>query len=147
MTDYADALRSLHTALIDSRNGYETALENADGKGLGPLFQDMIAMREAHAHELAGFVTAAGETPDEDGSIMSSVHKAVINVRALLTGLNESILPGLIDGEERIVSSYDEAIAAAASGSEVHRKLVAQRDGVRAKIATIQQRAAAAKAA
>ena len=39
MTEHADALKTLHTSLIDSRNGYEEALEDAEGKGLTPLFR------------------------------------------------------------------------------------------------------------
>ncbi len=54
MTERLDALTSLHTALIDSRKGYEAAVENADGKGLGPLFRDMITLRGAHADEVSG---------------------------------------------------------------------------------------------
>lgn len=35
---------SLHTAAIDARNGYTEALEDAEGKGLTAVFQDMIQL-------------------------------------------------------------------------------------------------------
>ena len=140
MTDKVDALTALHTALVDSRKGYETALENADGKGLGPLFQDMITLRNTHASEIASALSAQGHAPDNDGSFMSTVHWAVINVRALVTGLDESILPGLIDGEKRIVGYYDEAIEASAGWEPVLVILRKQRSAVLAKIAAMQQR-------
>jgi uncharacterized protein (TIGR02284 family) len=141
MTERLDALTSLHTALIDSGKGYQAALENADGKGLGPLFRDMITLRGAHADEVSGILTRQGHKPSEDGSFMATVHWAVINVRALVTGLDESILPGLIDGEKRIVGYYDEAIEAAAGDTDIVPVLERQRGQVRAKIAEMQTRA------
>ena len=48
MTDaatHADSLKSLHTALIDSRNGYQGALDDSKGKGLFSLFREMINLR------------------------------------------------------------------------------------------------------
>ncbi len=54
-----DHLKSLHTAAIDARNGYREALEDAEGKGMTPLFRDMIALHERHAAALAGELAAA----------------------------------------------------------------------------------------
>jgi uncharacterized protein (TIGR02284 family) len=113
MTEHVDALKSLHTSLIDSRNGYEEALEDSEGKGLAPLFRKMVELHDRHATELAERLSALGEEADEDGSFMSTVHRTVISIRSILTGLDESILPGLIDGEERNLRAYDEAIDSA----------------------------------
>ncbi len=41
---------------------------------------------------------------------MSTVHETIMDVRALFSGLDESVLPGLIDGERRNVTKYDDAI-------------------------------------
>jgi len=38
MSDGLDKLKSQHNSLIDSQNGYEQALEDAEGKALTPLF-------------------------------------------------------------------------------------------------------------
>ena len=40
-------------ALIDSRNGYEEALKDAEGRGLTSLFREMIALRNGDADEIA----------------------------------------------------------------------------------------------
>ena len=53
MQNEFDALTSLHTALIDSRNGYDEALKDAEGKGLVPLFREMSAPHSKHAADLA----------------------------------------------------------------------------------------------
>jgi uncharacterized protein (TIGR02284 family) len=108
--DQVDQLTSLHTAAIDARNGYQEALEDAEGRGLTPLFRDMIALHDRHASELGAALTAGGQKPDEGGSFMSTVHRTIMSVRSLFDGLDESVLPGLIDGEERNVSKYDDAL-------------------------------------
>ena len=105
-----DHLKSLHTSAIDARNGYQEALEEAEGKGMTPLFREMIAVHDSNATELDTELTKAGEKPDADGSFMSIVHRTIMDVRSLFGGLDESVLPGLIDGETRNVSKYDSAL-------------------------------------
>jgi hypothetical protein len=60
--DSLDQLKSLHTSAIDARNGYQEALEDAKGKGMTPLFRDMIALHQDNAAELA---RELNEIPDE----------------------------------------------------------------------------------
>ena len=139
--DQIDTLTSLHTALVDSRNGYQEALEDAEGKGLTGLFREMIAIRERDAEELASILTSLGHMPDRDGSFMSTVHRTVIKVRSLFTDLDESILPGLIDGEERILGYYDEA-SAAANGKPYRASIELQRQHLRSKLDQMRARQA-----
>lgn len=135
MTDRIHSLETLHTSLVDSRNGYEEALEDADGKGLTPLFREMIALRASAIDELGRDLAALGRPLDESGSLMSTVHRTVMSVRSLFSGLDESVLPGLIDGEERIIANYDRAIAASAAGNVEYAHLTAQKAVLQAKIA------------
>ena len=63
---------------------------------------------------------------------MSTIHRTVISIRSLFSELDENILPGLIDGEERVVSYYDEALTdCPASESET---LTRQRSALQIKI-------------
>jgi hypothetical protein len=94
---YRDALSSLHTTLVDSRNGYEEAIKDAGETGLVTLFEEMVALRRQAIAELEPLVAAAGLNPDEDGSFMSTVHRTVISVQSMLTDLDETVLPGFID--------------------------------------------------
>lgn len=110
MADHIDHMKSLHTTVVDARKGYEEALKDADGKGLSSLFRDMIALHQTHADALAADLVHHGEQVDDQGSFMSTIHRTVISIRSLFGGLDESILPGLIDGEERVVGYYDEAL-------------------------------------
>lgn len=98
-------------------------------------------MRNEHASKLARFLIAAGEQPDQDGSFMTTVHKAVINVRAVITGIDESVIPGLVDGEKRVVGYYDEAIEGARGDATLLTELETQRAAVQSTIVQMEQRA------
>ena len=136
--DLLDHLKSLHTAAIDARNGYQEALKDA-GKpdDLMGVFADMAALHQANADEIKSLI-AANEQPDEDGSFMSTIHRTIMDVRALFGGLDESVLTGLIDGEKRNLSHYDEALACAAGDSEVAAVLRGERDRIFAAITKLQ---------
>ena len=104
-----DDLKTLHTAAIDARNGYREALKQADGNGMSPLFAEMMTLHDGHAAKLADLSAGAGEQA-ESGSFMSTVHETIMDVRAMFSGLDESALPGLIDGERRNVKTYDQVL-------------------------------------
>lgn len=146
-TDILDHLKSLHTSAIDARNGYQEALEDAEGRGLTPLFRDMITLHHTNAEELASLLHAAGEQADDSGSFMSVIHRTIMSVRSLFNGLDDSVLPGLIDGEKRNLAKYDEAMPAAAQAPEIAAKLEAQRARIREKIGLMEQQKAAHDAA
>jgi uncharacterized protein (TIGR02284 family) len=147
MTDETlDHLKTLHTSAIDARNGYEEALEDAEGKGLTPLFRDMISLHDNNAAELATELTRAGEQADDQGSFMSLIHRTIMNVRSLFNGLDGSVLPGLIDGEKRNVGKYDDALKVTDS-PELTTLLTAQRGKIEQKIAQMEVQKAAYQAA
>ena len=110
MTNTTEYLTFLHTAAIDARNGYREAMKEAEGKGLAPLFVELAGLHERHATQLSALLTDRGQVPDRDGSFMTVVHKTIMDVRSLFGGLDESVLPGLIDGEKRNIAKYDEAL-------------------------------------
>ena len=125
--DQIEHLKSLHTSAIDARNGYQEALKDAEGRGLTPLFADMIAVHTANAQELETTLSAAGEKADQSGSFMTLVHRAIFSVRSLFDELDEDVLPGLIDGEQRNVSHYDEALKQTGLAAELATLLTTQR--------------------
>jgi uncharacterized protein (TIGR02284 family) len=128
------SLESLYTSSIDARRGYEEALKDAEGRGLTPLFRDMIAVHRQNGDELAASLRAQDKKVDDDGSLMSTVHRAIMSFRSLFNGLDESVLPGLIDGEERNVSHYNEALKEDQLSPETAAMLVQQRDRLDAAI-------------
>ncbi len=108
-----DEFKSLHTAAIDSINGYEEARRDAVGGGVTSLFQELIALHTKNAADLAAELTRSGAPASDDGSFMTTVNRTIMGVRSLFGGLGESVVPGLIDGEQRNVSHYERALALA----------------------------------
>ena len=73
----------------------------------------MIAFHDANDAELAALMRARCMEASPTGSFMTSVHRAAISIRSLITGLDANILSALISGEESVMQSYDDAIAEA----------------------------------
>lgn len=143
-SDAIPSVTALHTMLIDSRNGYEEAVSQAGAGDMLSLFQEMFAHRSECIAALTAALTSAGVTPDEDGSFMSTVHRTVIDLRSYLTGLDESVLSNLIEGEQGILKAYDDTLSHLAEShtaelGAVRGLLLTQRDDVRAKIAKMER--------
>ncbi len=109
----SELLSRLHTQVIDAARGYEDAEKATRQTDIGALCAELRGVHVRHAHELAGALAELGHRPDSEGSFMSMVHKAVISARVSLTADDSSILPGLRDGEKRIVAAYDDALCEA----------------------------------
>jgi uncharacterized protein (TIGR02284 family) len=130
MADLVHSLKSLHTSLIDARSGYQEGLEDAHGKGLGPLFSELSAMHAAHAAVIAEQLKRLGALVDEKGSWMGTFDRVVMKVSSLVTDLDDKFIPSLVSGERIVVAHYDKAIAASAPGNAEYAVLVAQRDAL-----------------
>jgi hypothetical protein len=126
-TPIAERLKSLHTAAIDARKGYEAGRHDADGKGMTPLFQEMIVIHTRNEADLSAALGRLGEVADDQGSFMSAVNETILAVRSWFGGLGESVLPGLIDGETRDVAQYDHALERPDLPSDVRAVLTTNR--------------------
>lgn len=138
-----DHLKSLHTSAIDARNGYREALKDVESKEaaskvMTPLFRDMIALHDGHAAELARELQKNNELPDEEGSFMTTVHETIMDLRSMFDGLDESVLPSLIDGEKRNVAKYDDALKEPGGSENVTTLLQHQRDGLQEMIGVME---------
>jgi uncharacterized protein (TIGR02284 family) len=124
------SLKSLHTALIDAEEGYDTAVRDADGPEMRAVFEELRTLhQEAHA-DVHAMLVGNGEQPDETGSFMSMVHKTVVSVRAALTGLDRPSLTSFASGEERILNDYDAAIEESRGDAPVVDRLRRHRDAL-----------------
>lgn len=147
-----ETLSALHVKIVDAANGYEEAMELAKRANVGEHCAELRKTHLAHAHELAGLLLERGARPDSDGSYMSLVHKVVLNVRFAFTADEQSLVPGLRDGEKRILEAYDDTLREAEvaedafTRTEVNR-LKKQREAVVGNIARLDALAEAPGAA
>jgi uncharacterized protein (TIGR02284 family) len=136
--DVLECLKSLHANAIDARNGYDEAMHDADGNGFSSLFDEMIVIHAENADELAVELERAGEAPGDDGSFMTTIHSTIMSIRALFGGLDESVVPGLIDGEKRNVASYRQALEISDMPPDIRALLETQCRRLEAAIVTMQ---------
>ena len=126
-TDANEALVTLQTRVIDASEGHAEGAKQADDPTMARVFGELHAMHKTHAAALGAALVARGVEPDADGSFLQYVHKAIISVRAAVGALGESAMPGVRDGEERILSLYDDTLNLAAGDAELGLLLETQR--------------------
>lgn len=135
MPSPVETLSSLHTTLIDAVKGYDEGASIAKRDEVGGLCKDLKTRHMASAHAIAGLLLERGERPSADGSFMSTVHKLVLNTRFLLTADEKSLLPGIRDGEKRLLETYDDTLREAEiAGTEFtpaeQQTILTQREGI-----------------
>lgn len=128
MNDDREALSTLHTRIVDAAKGHDDGAGLAEDPAIAALFRDLRDRHRQHAGELAARMMARGVEPDTDGSFLQYVHKAILNVRSAVGGLDENALSGIRDGEQRILDLYDDAIRGVASDADLVAMLSRQRE-------------------
>jgi uncharacterized protein (TIGR02284 family) len=128
METLESGLRGLLTRLADAQEGYLEGAQLADKPAVATLMKTLADTHGAHLHELTEAMARRGMDAGDPGSAMALVHKTILNLRALLSGLDEKVIPGIVDGERRIVGAYDEVIVrAGASDESLLARLTTQR--------------------
>ena len=106
----------------------------------------MITLHTRNAGELSAEITRHGETASDDGSFMSTVNKTIMSIRSLFNGLGDSVLPGLVDGEQRNLSAYQDVLNRSDLQANDRKLLQAQAERIHLAIARMNDMEASAKA-
>jgi hypothetical protein len=142
MMGIPDDLETLYTRLIDARAGHDEGVTLADRPEIVDLFTGLRDLHDRHARALAPLLARHGIDVEDDESLLALVHKTVLRVRALVTGLDENLLAGIIDGEERIADLYDDVLSDLPGDDPLHALLSQQRAELGVRIAALEARAA-----
>jgi uncharacterized protein (TIGR02284 family) len=127
MANTFDEIEHLRTRLIDASSGYHEGADLAERADIVALFISLRDMHDRHAHVLSVMLAERGVEDDDDESLLAVVHKSILTVRALVTGLDENVIHGLIDGEERIITLYDRALDSLVNDAPLRATLAEQR--------------------
>lgn len=103
-------LAALHTAIIDAREGYSKAIEKAEDSDVLERLRAVDALHQAAHADIHRMLSTHGDKADDEGSLMGSVHKAVVTARSAILGLDDASLSAFASGEENTLEAYDEAI-------------------------------------
>jgi len=93
MAELTQRLTTLHTSLLDAISGYREGLKDAHGKGLTPLFAELITLHGEAADAVAARLKAMGAPVDDHGSLMGTFDRAVMKMTSLVTALDDKIIP------------------------------------------------------
>jgi uncharacterized protein (TIGR02284 family) len=137
-----DSLVELHTALIDTGNGYEEAIKDAQKPDLVALFERAKSLHEKAHASIHAILSARGVTPDDKGSFMSTVHETIISVRSAVVGLDKGSLSSFSSGEQMMIEAYDKAIQSNSDDGPVRMALEQQRSTLFDLIGEMQRKAA-----
>lgn len=110
--DADDALLTLQTRTADALAGYVTMVDKAE-PDFRPVAERFRALHDRHNAALTAMLIRHGVEPDADGSFMGTVNKAVVSLRALFDEIDEDVMDSIRDGENHVLSGFDDAIGAA----------------------------------
>ncbi len=144
MPDTTEALVTLQTRVLDASEGHAEGAARADDPTMARVFQELHVLHKTHAAALGAALVARGIEPDADGSFLQYVHKAIITVRSAVGALGESAIPGVRDGEERLLGLYDDTLNVTTGDAELIALLRSQRDALAAAIGRVRALEAAA---
>ncbi len=120
--DAAEDLLALQRSTADALAGYVTMVEKAE-PAFRPVVERFRALHDRHNTALSAILIRHGHEPDADGSFMGTVNKAVVSLRALFDEIDEDVMDSIRDGENHVLTAFDNALAApglpAADGVEV----------------------------
>ena len=138
-----DNLASLHTAIIDAREGYGKAIEKAEDPSVLERLRAVDGVHEAAHADIHRMLASHGEKAGDDGSLMGSVHKAVVTARSAILGLDDASLDSFASGEENNLKAYDEAIGEMTDPAE-RAVLLRHRDALASEVSKLKRQAESA---
>lgn len=104
-----DALQHLHDRLTDALEGFRVMADEAEAS-FRPVVERFVALHQAQESTIAAMLVARRAGDDLDGTLMGTVNRAVVKVRALFTDIDADTLENIRSGEEHVLAAYDRAI-------------------------------------
>lgn len=114
----AKVLNSLIQTLKDGQEGFRLASDGAKAPNLKRILNEFSLQRAKLAGELQTCVRELGSEYETDSSVLGSIHRGWINIRAALTtNDDQAILEECERGEDSAVAHYRDALAEDLPGS------------------------------
>ena len=103
-------LNSLIETCRDGQEGFKTAAEGVNNAELKELFYSYSQQRASFVGELQDEVRRLGGDPESTGSLVATLHRGWMDIKAAVTGGEESsILAECVRGEDSAMSNYSAA--------------------------------------
>lgn len=110
-TDVISTLNTLIETCRDGEQGFRTAAENLKDAQVKTFFTQVAHERAKFAEELKDEVQRLGGRPEEGGSAAGAAHRGWMNVKAAVTGHDDTrIIAEAERGEDVAVETYRTAL-------------------------------------
>lgn len=104
-----DTLNSLLATVVDSVDGLTQAADGVDSPRIKSVFAETVAERRAVIGELEQEIRALGGTPEEEGTILASMHRVLIRSREALSNGDVAVVDEAERGEDYIKNKFRKA--------------------------------------
>ena len=109
--DVISTLNTLIETLRDGEQGFRTAAQNLKDTQVKSFFTEKAQERAKFAEELKDEVQRLGGRPDEGGSTAGAAHRGWMNIKAAVTGHDDTrIIAEAERGEDVAVATYQTAL-------------------------------------
>lgn len=104
-------LNTLIATLIDSVEGYEKSASEVDNQRFAQMFTARAQERKQAVTRLQTAVSALGGNPEDDGSLMGSVHRAFQSLREVVSTKDDTAIVAEIErGEDYLKEKFEAAL-------------------------------------
>ncbi len=109
-TDIA-TLNSLIATTLDSADGYAEAAKDSENPKFGDMFTARSSERRSVVAHLQGEVRRLGGDAEDDGTVLASMHRTFLDLKAAVTGRDDKAIVNEVErGEDHILHKFQEAL-------------------------------------
>jgi uncharacterized protein (TIGR02284 family) len=122
MTRTTEQLNELIEIARDGEKFYRKAAEKVGHSETRAIFEEQARVRDQFIQDLGQYVTADGETPSDDTTLLGAARQLYTDLRAKLSDDSEAVyISQLEEMEDRLLEHYEQAMED--SGTEIRRLL------------------------
>lgn len=104
-------LNGLIETTIDSAEGYAEAAKDADNTRYSAAFIQRASERRQVVTELSSEVRKLGGTPEDDGTVLASIHRKFVELKAKMSSKDDTAIVDEVErGEDHIKAKYEDAL-------------------------------------
>src|SRR5712671_1049187 len=106
--DLIETLNNLIETSRDGEEGFRTCAEGVKNPELKQIFEQAASRCRQAVSELQAKVRSLGGDPEKNGSVSGGLHRAWVNIKSMITGMDEAaILAECERGEDVARKAYE----------------------------------------
>lgn len=126
-----DVLNDLIAATLDSSDGYSEAADHAKNPMIADLFKQWAAERRRIVAELRVAVRDLGGEPEDDGTVLASVHRMFLDLRSHMGHGDRAVIDEVERGEDHVKDKFEHALGEERLGPQARSAVQAAYTSIR----------------